>query len=340
MALAFDISIVVPAYNRPNELSDLFLSVLSQSVLPREVVVVEDCSPMRESIRGVCGKFFPLFERAGCSLVYIENNENIGFDRNLRKCLSVPSGSWALLLGNDDVLLPNAVEEVVKYVSKHDVFVASRSFVRFVDDVAKPLGVSRISNRDMIFRAGESSSNMIFRSGAFIGGLLFDVDFCRLNETEDYDGTLYYQIYLFSLAFCSKGIGYISTPIAAGRAGNPPMFGASDSEKGVHVPGAYTASGRAKMWRGVLNIVTDVQKKYDLNLISDIKHELMVRQSFHIFEMNSNAGCRANWNLARELSRLGLFWHALPMSLFSLNVLTGRYSSLFYRAARRFIQNR
>lgn len=338
MISATDISVVVPAYNRSGELIELLDSVLKQTLMPREVVIVEDFSPERDAIKRVCEDHAPLFEAAGSSLRYIENEVNLGFDRNLRKCLSVPDGKWALLLGNDDLLLPVAVEEVVRYLSVNDVAVASRSFIRFEKDVTQPLGLSKISDRDEIFKVGSSSSNMIFRSGAFIGGLLFNVDFCRRNEVASYDGSLYYQIYLFSLAFCSKGIGYISTPIAAGRAGNPPMFGLADNEKSVHIPGAYTASGRAKMWQGVLDIVSDVQKKFNVDLMPDIKRELMVRQSFHIFEMNSGSGYRANLDLARELSRIGLFSHLLPFSLFFLNAILGRRALVFYGLTRRFLQ--
>lgn len=338
MIAAGDVSVVVPAYNRTGELIELLGSVLSQSMMPGEVVVVEDCSPERESIRKVCADHALLFKEAGSSLRYVENEVNLGFDRNLRKCLSIPVGKWALLLGNDDLLLPAAMEEVVRYLAANDVAVASRSFIRFDKDINQPLGLSKISDTDTVFKAGNSSSNMIFRSGAFIGGLLFDVDFCRRNEVSVYDGSLYYQIYLFSLAFCTKGIGYISSPIAAGRAGNPPMFGSADNEKSVHVPGAYTASGRAKMWQGVLNIVADVQSKFNVDLITDIRHELMVRQSFHIFEMNSGSGYRANRDLAYELFRIGLFSNFLPISLFCLNVLFGRRASIFYGFARRFLQ--
>lgn len=333
-----DISVVVPAYNRPDELVELLRSVLDQTLMPLEVVIVEDRSPLRARIKDICEDYAPLFEREGSCLRYIENEVNLGFDRNLRKCLSAPHGKWALLLGNDDLLLPTAVEEVVKYLSANDVLVASRSFLRFDYDVTKPLGVSKISDQDAVFRVGSSPSNMIFRSGAFIGGLLFNVDFCRSNETAVYDGTLYYQIYLFSLAFCSKGIGYIAMPIAAGRAGNPPMFGASDNEKSIHVPGAYTASGRAKMWQSVLNIVGDVQKKFGVSLLPEVKRELMVRQSFHIFEMNAGAGYCANRDLARELSRIRLFLHPFPVLLFCTNVVMGKRASMIYRLVRRRFQ--
>lgn len=339
MLEAKDISVVVPSYNRPTELVELLESILQQHVMPGEVVVVEDHSPEREKIRDVCERYTSIFESSRVTLSYIENEQNLGFDRNLRKCLHSPQGKWALLLGNDDVLLPNAIEDSVRFLSGHDVLVASRSFVRFDHDVNKPLGISKIADHDTVFKQGVSSPKMIFRSGAFIGGLLFNVDFCRANETARYDGTLYYQIYLFALAFCQSGIGYIAQPIAGGRAGNAPMFGAADNESSVHVPGGFTAAGRGKMWESVLRIVRDVERPYGVNLLGDIRHELTVRQSFHIFEMNAGAGYKANRDLARELNRLGLFAHPVPMAFFVMNIFFGAQAARFYGLARRILQS-
>lgn len=339
MIEARDISIVVPAYNRSSELFELLESVLRQSVMPGEVLIVEDHSPEREKIRTICERYTSIFEAHQVKLSYVENEHNLGFDRNLRKCLRLPKGKWALLLGNDDLLLPSAIEASVKFLSTYHVLVASRTFVRFEHDVSQPLGVSRICDQDAVFKQGISSSKMVFRSGAFIGGLLFNVEFCRENETDRYDGTLYYQIYLFALAFCKSGIGYISQQTAGGRAGNPPMFGASDNENAVHVPGGFTAAGRGKMWESVLKIVKDVERLFEVNLQDDIRHELAVRQSFHIFEMNAGAGYKANRDLARELNRLGLFMHPVPMVFFGLNVLFGARTLKFYAYMRRIFQS-
>lgn len=335
-----DISIVVPAYNRAPELGELLRSILNQTMTPGEIVVVEDCSPERAALREVCHSLASECERAGIRLNYIENEVNLGFDRNLRKCLGAPTRTWALLLGNDDLLLPNAVQETVKFLAAHDVEVASCSFVRFSDDISRPLGVSRVADADTVFKAGEASSGMIFRTGAFMGGLVFNVDFCRRNETTSYDGSLYYQIYLFALAFCSKGIGYIACPIAAGRSGNAPMFGSADNEKTVHVPGAYTAAGRSKMWQGVLKIIGDRQASSGVTLVPQIRHELIARQSFHIFEMNAGAGGRANRDLKSELKRLDLFDHPVPVFFYTLNIVFGKHALHVYRLCRKLMQRK
>ena len=93
------------------------------------------------------------------------------------------------------------------------------------------------------------------------------------------------------------------------------------------------------MWESVLKIVKDVERLFEVNLQDDIRHELAVRQSFHIFEMNAGAGYKANRDLARELNRLGLFMHPVPMVFFGMNVLFGARALKFYAYMRRIFQS-
>ncbi len=331
-----DLTIVVPAYNRVKELDELLESVAKQTVLPRCVLVVEDCSAERDDIREMCSRWRE--KLVGVKLTLIENEDNLGFDKNIRKCIESCSSKWAMLMGNDDVLLSNAVEVVQKFVSNNNTPIISRSFMRFNTDVNTPLGVSAVSQHDAIFRLSSSNPKYIFRSAAFIGGLVFDVGFCKRLSTDQYDGSLYYQIYLAAEAFCGKGIGYISTPIVGGRAGNPPMFGSAANEKGCHVPGGYTAQGRASMWKGVLSIVSDVGERHGADLVNSVRRELTIRQSFHVFEMNAGANRQALDELKGALEGLGLFSHVIPKLLYCINVTFGAKSKYFYDFARRIMQ--
>jgi len=49
------VSIVVPTYERPNDLADLFDSLLKQTVKPLEVIVVDDTTS--NVIKEVCAKY-------------------------------------------------------------------------------------------------------------------------------------------------------------------------------------------------------------------------------------------------------------------------------------------
>jgi abequosyltransferase len=337
--MSLSISVVVPVYSRTRELSELLESILKLERKPQEVVLCEDSSPERSAIQILVEKMKIGFDAQNIPIIYIENDTNLGFDANLRKCIESANSDWTLVLGNDDLLLPNALSELDSFIDENPlVKIVSRSFVRFVDDIEKPIGVSSISEHDVVYSAENASSKFVFRTCGFIGGLAIHSEFARYHSTKKYDGGLYYQISLACHAFCSGGIGYIAMPIVGGRADNPPLFGMSMNENSVHVPGGYTAKGRAKMWASVLTIANDIGSNYGVDLLTDIRHELTVRQSFHIFEMNAGNTVGELNQLRSELANLGLFSHWLPKALYFINIILGRNSKLFYSFVRKVFQ--
>jgi hypothetical protein len=85
-----------------------------------------------------------------------------------------------------------------------------------------------------------------------------------------------------------KELGYLAKPSVGGRAGNPPLFGESAKDGAHHIAGAYSAKARAKCGVAFYKVLKMVRT---CNLVDALRQELMVRQAFHIFEMNgaSNA---------------------------------------------------
>lgn len=332
------LAIVIPAYNRPIELGELLESTLSQTRMPNKVIVCEDKSPLRDDVRAVCESYRAPLSRKGIELLYLENETNLGYDKNLRKCIELADTDWALIMGNDDVLLPNATRDVIEYVSSNDVDFVSRTFHRFNESIKSPIGTSSLSRQNTIFGRSGAPSRMVFRAAGFVGGLVVRTDFARSISSSEFDGSLYYQIYLAASAYCGKGIGYIANPIIGGRADNPPMFGGAEDDGGVHVPGSYTAKGRARMWKGVLDIAASVGDRFQCDLLGDIRKELEVRQSFHVFEMNAVSSRQELKELRDALVQLNLFSHPLPRSLFWLDYFLGRRAVPIYKLCRRVLQ--
>lgn len=336
-SVPFEISIGIPAYNRSSELVDLLQSIYAQSVLPTEITICEDRSPERAGIRAVVDAWRDRFAVESCQINYHENERNLGYDGNVREVISVSRSPWVMLMGNDDLLMPGCIEAAASFIAAHpEVPMISRTFVMFKGSLQMALGTSCFSSEDLIYSPANSSPAMVFRTAGFVGGLIVRRDWATTLATDKYDGTLYYQIYLGAVAFCQQGIGYIGKPIVGSRVGNPPLFGAAASEKGLHVPGSYTPKGRAEMWASVLRIADDVGREFGVDLRSALKTELEVRQSFHIFEMMAGAGRPKLAELRLEFKKLGLFSHPLPRTLFLIDFLLGSRAGLFYRTVRRF----
>jgi len=329
------LTVAVPLYSRPVELRQLLVSIEEMSTLPGELLFCEDRSADRPLLASIAAEWKPRLAKRGCALVYVENAENLGYDGNVRKLFECATRRWVMLLGNDDAMLPDAVNSMQRFVAAHPrLHVVSRTFVRFTRDLSDASVVTRLADHDRVFTTANAEPGIILRLCGFVGGLLVDRSWAVRLSTDRYDGTLFYQIYLSAHAFATGGIGYIAAPTVGSRAGNVPLFGAAAAEKGDHKPGSYSPMARASMWSGIIRIVADVERETSVPILRSIRRELTARQSFHVFEMVARQGRRATIALSGELRRLGLMGHPLPWALSAFGVVFGRRSAVFFDAFR------
>ncbi|WP_047250051.1 glycosyltransferase family 2 protein [Chromobacterium subtsugae] len=330
------ITVAVPAYSRPDELGQLIDSVLSADVLPDELLICEDKSPRRAEIRAVIESMRPRFAAGACALTYIENEENLGYDGNIRKIIASSASDYVLILGDDDVLFKEAIPKIRAFVQQHpQANFISRTFSRFAEQPQNIINTTWIRTSDCVIKRDDADPNIIFRLCGFVGGLVINRRWASQLATEKYDGYLYYQFYLACLAYLGDGIGYISASTVGGRAGNPPLFGSADSEKDTHIPGSYRPKGRAKMWQGLLAIAADIDKAHGSNIYPYIRNELAGRQAYHIFEMMPAQGRAATLDLFHELRRLKLTHKAMPWLLTSYILVFGSYARIGFALSRR-----
>src|SRR5205085_2678700 len=92
-------SICIPAYNRAQHLGPLLDSIFAQDFKDFEVVICEDKSRERESIAKITRDFATRFPG---TIFYYENEENLGYDANIRNLISKASGQFCFFMGNDD----------------------------------------------------------------------------------------------------------------------------------------------------------------------------------------------------------------------------------------------
>lgn len=333
------ITIAIPSYKRPNELRYLLSTIFDSDDHPFEIAIVDDSSDANCEIEEICLSWRSKFERKGVVFSFSKNAENIGYDRNIRKLLNVAKGDYVTLVGNDDALADAGIGHLKRYLSKNPhVFAISRTFLRFQDSLDEVVGVSRFARENRIFDVTNSKPNLYLRLGAYFGGITFNREWAISKNTEQYDGTLYYQIYLIACAYYESGIGYLSFPIVGARVGGIPLFGNSAAERGIHVPGSYSAKARANMWKQILRIARDIDVTYGSDSYRYIAHELKTRMSFHVLEMYCQKEVSELFDLFRELRKLKLVYHPLPLSLFALVLLFRSNARIFFRVTRRIYQ--
>lgn len=128
------ISVVIPTYNGGRFLRDQLDSIYNQTLLPDEVVVVDDCS--KDDTLDILKEYS---ERYG--LKYFVNETNVGYNKNFEKGIRLATGDAIALCDQDDVWYPNKLEVSYKALSKFPKEEPSlvSSFVEQVDANLKPI---------------------------------------------------------------------------------------------------------------------------------------------------------------------------------------------------------
>ena len=328
------ITVAIPSFSRPFELNELLESISRSTRLPDEILVCEDCSPKQSEISLVAKKWERYFSDKDIRFVYVENNENCGYDKNLRNLFEFSTSEYVFILGDDDMVSIDGFRLTYQYLEKNsEMNFVSRSFTRFDSMTGEIINTTWLSKVDFVYRNNEQNASEVFRLCGFVGGLVINRIWAVNLATNKYDGGLYYQFYLACNAYNGSGIGYISYPIVMARAGNPPLFGSSSNESSIHVPGSYQPRGRISMWKSLISIAEDMYPTGPFK--KNLKRELANRQSIHVFEMMPAQGRAATFELYLGYTRIGLGLNFTPILLTFVILIFGQQTSFLFRTFRK-----
>ena len=262
-------SICIPAYNRSEFLPFLLDSIIRQDFDDIEVLIIEDCSPQRSIIKDIASQY-----AAKLPLRYHENVENLGYDGNLRELIKQASGRYCFFMGNDDIICDNAFIESARLLKKHkDIGVLLRAYGWFVDDPLRPQQVIRYFDTERFFPVGEDTVVVFFRRVGVLSGLIVGRDDALKWDTEKFDGTLYYQMYLVANLLLDKHGIFTPKLMTMSRDTEPPDFGNSNVEN-VFTPGQYTPKARLHMVSSMLSIAEYVQRKRNVDILPRISKDI------------------------------------------------------------------
>jgi glycosyltransferase involved in cell wall biosynthesis len=96
------ISVVIPTYKRPDLLARLLESICKQTLLPSEVIVVDDASGMDKAYQSCVDRFRPRLPRLHCH--YLAENSGAPYARNAG--IRLAKYEWVALVDDDDEWLP------------------------------------------------------------------------------------------------------------------------------------------------------------------------------------------------------------------------------------------
>ena len=109
MSSASNISVIIPLYNKVSEIELTLRSVLSQSVPPREIIVVDDGSTDGSA---------EVVERLATPLVRLIRQQNCGVSAARNRAMREATGEWVALLDGDDMWCSDYLATVAEMIER------------------------------------------------------------------------------------------------------------------------------------------------------------------------------------------------------------------------------
>jgi glycosyltransferase involved in cell wall biosynthesis len=284
-------SICIPAFNRPRELSELLNSIASETPRDWEILVSEDCSPKAAEIAEVVHQF--THEHESLSIRFLTTPANLGYDANLRFLINHAEGRYCILMGDDDLWCAGALNEL-------------RRAIDALPKVGVILDAHRYFPGDRVFKPGPETVAAFFRRSVFLSGLTICTDEARRIETDKFDGTLLYQLYLVGNLLMTMPGYYVSRMTAIRRAGGEHYFGSSESESERFAPRQLSVEHSLNFVRGLLEITESLESAHGREIGRLIRSDI-ARYSYPLLAIQARSGSRSSFRYyASALSNLGL----------------------------------
>lgn len=104
------ISVIIPHYNRPDQLKEAVRSVTAQTLPPAEILIVDDCS--RPEVKRE-------IESLSSVATIVHNGQNLGLAGSRNAGLAHAKSEWVSFLDDDDLYVPHKLERQVAYLREH-----------------------------------------------------------------------------------------------------------------------------------------------------------------------------------------------------------------------------
>lgn len=177
------LSICIPTYNRSRHLANCLQSIVKCTLISNynfEVCISDNNS--KDNTKNVVRSF-----KSKLKIKYSQNSSNLGQSRNFLNVVSMADGDFIWLIGDDDLLMPNAIDKICKLIDSHsDVdFFYVNSFqldIKYLDKFAAPFDTINLPKDMERFSKKTNSGELEFFdlidpkvSFDFLGGMFLAV---------------------------------------------------------------------------------------------------------------------------------------------------------------------
>lgn len=301
MADTLLLSICIPSYNRPEELYRLLKSIDIKASDKIEIVICEDDAPRRTEVREQIKRFK---SESKYKICYHENKENCGYDKNLRQCIQQASGKWIMLMGDDDLFVPDAMDDYLLFLEEHPQLgyvLRSYQAIHSVGHIEQ----FKYYEDTKFFEPGFQTYVELFRKSVFVSGFACQRKYALDNSTERFDGSLLYQLYIMAEICMMHPSAYYGIPITQSIDGGVPYFGSSDTEKDLYTPGTVTVDNSINFMKNFFVVTSYIDEKYGVHSTEYIQRDIS-KYAYPVLSIQRKKGRKVFIQYHRRLKELGI----------------------------------
>ncbi len=176
------ISIAMATFNGEKFIDEQLNSFLSQTRLPDEVIVTDDCSSDRteEIVRAFS-------EKAPFEVLFSRNEHNVGYCANFNNALKKTTGDLVFLSDQDDVWFPEKIDRISALAEKKPHVMAFMNNAELTDADLSPLGTTKLGQ---LYSAGFGSDSFVMGCCMAVKRDLLDLSMPIHSKFKSHDGWL------------------------------------------------------------------------------------------------------------------------------------------------------
>lgn len=220
------LSICITSYKRVKELRRCLDSIDSKSPEIVEVIVSEDCSPQREQIKAEVEDFM---KTSPYKVVFNTNENNLGYDRNLKKLASLATGVYVFYMSDDDCLFPNTLDSLIDALKEKKPSMAYAPFWYGYDEAKE---AKRKHHGSEILERGEEVVSKRVYDAILFSGLTFKREYLLNIDGERFRNLNYIQVYMFLDVMYHHGGYYHDVLMIDSVSDGENAYGTVDSSNG------------------------------------------------------------------------------------------------------------
>lgn len=175
------VSISVITYNSSKYILDTLESIKAQTYSPLELVISDDCST--DNTVEVCREWIDRNKERFFNTKIVVAQKNQGISANYNQGMDNCSGEYIKEIAGDDMLLPNCIEDYMRFVSDHtDAYFCFGKAIIFDGDEERRKNYERLFIYEFFQLSPEEQYKILLENGNFICSATFFYNRRNLSE--------------------------------------------------------------------------------------------------------------------------------------------------------------